>query len=473
VTDNPQTSTLALDEREELERLRAEVADLRLAQRRAQSDADTPSGVRRRRRSRQGWGRTTGAVVLILLAVVLAPLSVVSVWARAFVSDTDRYVETVAPLADDPAVQKAIATNITNQVFQYIDIQGLTTQAFEALAAQGSLPPALATQLQALAVPLSNGVRSFAEGQVLKAVQSDVFATAWTEANRVAHQQLVAALSGESGSAVVVENNAVKVDMSAFLAVVKERLVSSGFQLAARIPTVKTEFTIFQSADVGNVQRGYRILDTLGLWMPFICLFLAGLGIYLARNHRLAFLGTGLGLAATMFLTGAALTLARRAYLDGIPASVVPPDAAAVLYDTLVRFLRDAIRSAGLIGLFAAAGAFLTGPSVTAVTLRRWINSALAAAKGAVATLGLNLDPVTRQVAPRARVLHVSVLVAAFVLLLVTRYRTPELVIRTAIVAVVLLVIVQFLAVTPRARREQPAEAIEPAAAPPAVAATS
>lgn len=461
--ENPQTSKLEPDERQELENLRAEVTRLRLAQ--EATKPGNPSGTAPGRRSWRGWVRTISAITLILLAVVLAPLSVVSVWARAEVNDTDRYVETVAPLADDPAVQNAVAANITNQVFQYIDVKGLTTQAFDALAEQGSLPPALSQQLQSLAVPLANGVRSFAEGQILDAVQSDTFARAWTEANRTAHEQLVATLTGEGGSAVRVENNTVTVNMATFLGVVKERLVSRGFQLAERIPAVNAEFTVFQSADVGKVQQGFDILNTLGLWMPFICLLLAGLGIYLARNHRLAFLGTGLGLAATMFLTGAALTLLRRAYLDGVPAAVLPPDAAEALYDTLIRFLRDAIRSAGLIGLFAAAAAFLTGPSVTAVTLRGWMNTALAAAKGALADLGLDLDPVTRLVAPRARVLQISVLVAAFVLLLVERYRTPDLVIKTAIGVLVALAIVQFLAITPRARRRRPADSLAPALA--------
>ncbi|HEV8165803.1 MAG TPA: hypothetical protein VGR74_15420, partial [Actinomycetota bacterium] len=82
---------------------------------------------------------------------VLAPLSVVAVWARGEVTDTDRYVDTVAPLAQDPAIQQAITTNLTNVVFQYIDVDGITTQTMTALAQRDIVPPALATQLQVLA----------------------------------------------------------------------------------------------------------------------------------------------------------------------------------------------------------------------------------------------------------------------------------------------------------------------------------
>jgi hypothetical protein len=456
-----QVPALGPDERRELEQLRTEVARLR-AEREGLgpaghgTDGDGRDGdaVPPRRR---GLGRAAGATVLVLLAVVLVPLSVVSVWARAEVTDTDRYVETVAPLADDPAVQNAIAANITDEVFRYIDVQGLTTQAFTALAERGSLPPALATQLQALAVPLSNAVRGFAEDQVLNAVRSDVFADAWEEANRAAHQELVAALTGEGETSVRLENNAVKVDMAAFVGVVKQRLVSSGFQLAERIPAVDVEFTVFQSEDVGKVQTGFRLLNTLGFWLPFVCVLLAGAGIYLARDHRRAFIGAGIGLALAMLVTGAALALARRAYLDGIPATVLPPDAAAVLFDTLVRFLRDAIRAGFLVGLLAAIGGFLAGPSVTAVALRRVTDAVFAAAKGGLVALGLDLGPVTARVSPHARALKAAVLVAAFLIVLLQRYRTPEFVVWVVVGTLAALAIVKFLAITPRPSRERPA----------------
>jgi hypothetical protein len=65
-------------------------------------------------------------------------------------------------------------------VFAYLDVQGLTSQAVQALAERGNLPPRVADQLQALAVPIANGVRSFTRTQVGKIVQSPAFADAWS-----------------------------------------------------------------------------------------------------------------------------------------------------------------------------------------------------------------------------------------------------------------------------------------------------
>jgi hypothetical protein len=444
-------------ERAELERLRAEVARLQTA-----SAGEPPA---RRRRSPARWGRVAGAVALIVISCMLAPLSVISVWARGEVTDTDRYVDTVAPLARDPGVQQAITTNITNTVFRYIDIQGLTQRAFAALAERGSLPPDIATQLEALAVPVANGVRSFVEDQVHNVVQSEAFIQAWEEGNRTAHEQLVAAMTGETGGGVAIEDNAVTVNLAAFLEVVKERLVASGFQLASRIPDVNATFVAFESEDVGKIQRGFNLLDKIGFWLPFIVVALAALGIYLAPNHRLAFIGVGLGAALAMLLVGAALTLIRRAYLDGVPPDVIPSATAATIYDTFVRFLREAVRAGFLIGLLFALGAFLTGPSATAVTIRRWLVSGFAWAKGGLAAAGLNMDGVTRWVAPRARLFRVLAVVAAFLVLLLERYRTPGLVGWTTVGVLAALAVIELLAVEPRPWRPARAPAAAPAPA--------
>ena len=188
---------------------------------------------------------------------------------------------------------------------------------------------------------------------------------------------------------------------------------------------MNAEFVVFRSSDLTTVQNGYRLVDALGMWLPFICIALAALGIFVARNHRLAFLGAGLGLAAAMVVTGIGLALARRAYLDGVPPDVLPAEAATAIFDTLVRFLRDSIRAAFLIGLLTALVAFLSGPSVTAVTFRRWSTAGLAYAKGGIESLGLDLTRPTGWVAPQARVLRAAVFVVGFVVLLAERYRPP------------------------------------------------
>jgi hypothetical protein len=76
-----------------------------------------------------------------------------------------------------------------------------------------------------------------------------------------------------------------------------------------------------------------------------------------------------------MLVLGAGLAIFRSIYLNSVPSSVLPSDAAAALFDTFVRFIKDALRTLLVAGLVVAGAAFLTGPSVTAAGTRRAITS--------------------------------------------------------------------------------------------------
>jgi hypothetical protein len=104
--------------------------------------------------------------------------------------------------------------------------------------------------------------------------------------------------------------------------------------------------------------------------------------------------GAGLGLAASMLVLGAGLLIFRGMYLNSVPNSVLPADAAAALFDTFVRFIKEGMRAILVLGLVVAAGAFLTGPSVTAVRTRAAFASGLAWVRQEGARAGLRTGPV-------------------------------------------------------------------------------
>jgi hypothetical protein len=440
-------AALTGDERAELERLRVEVASLRSqvqAGRAVPVERAGPPG----RLARRRW-RTIVASLLIVLACVLAPLSVVAIWARNQVTNTDRYIQTVSPLAADPAIQDAIADQITAQVFTYLDIQGLTTQAVDALAGRG-LNPQVADQLEAFAVPIANGVQSFTRDQVGKVVASDAFAGAWVQANRVAHAELVKALTGEGGGAVTVENDTVSVNLAAFIQTVKQQLVASGFTLAARIPEVNTSFVLFQSADVTRARAGFNLLNTLGVWLPVIALVLLVLGVYVAKDHRRALVGAGLGLAVSMVVLALGLAVFRAVYLNGVPDDVLPHDAAAVLYDTIVRFLRLGLRTILVLALVVAAGAFLSGQSTTAVRTRQGLATAIAWLQGSAEQAGLRTGPVGTWVYDHKRALRIGAVAAAALALVFWGRPTGKVVLGLTLALLIVLAIIEFLGRPPR-----------------------
>jgi hypothetical protein len=423
----------------ELERLRARAAELEAQVKDADEGRTEPQIPVPRRR----W-RTIVATGLIVVACLLAPLSVVSVWASQQISDTNRYVETVSPLAQNADMQAAVTDEITNQIFTYIDVDALVQQAVNALSKQG-LSPEVASQLQGLSIPLTSAIENFTRDQVAKIVASPQFATAWDAANRAAHEQLVTLLSGEQGGAISAQNDTVTINLGPFIAQAKEQLIAQGFTVARNIPVVDKSFTMVQSGGVTKLQRGYRLLNDLGAWLPWIALAFFGIGVYVAKSHRRAIIGGGLGVAASMLVLGAALTIARALYLNAVPADALPPDAAGAVFDTLIRFLRQALRATGVAFLLLAAGAFLTGESDTAERTRAALRSGIGRLRGSAESAGLRTGPFGSWVYAHKRALRICAVVLGMLALTFWPNATVAVVIGTTVVVLLAVLVIEFL----------------------------
>jgi hypothetical protein len=207
---------------------------------------------------------------------------------------------------------------------------------------------------------------------------------------------------------------------------------------------------LFNVKDITRAQAAFNLLNTLGNWLPVIALVLLGIGVYVAKDHRRALIGAGLGVAAGMLLLALGLAIFRSIYLDAVPASVLPHDAAAVLYDTIVRFLRAGLRTVLVLGLVVAAGASLTGQSVTAVRTRRSLAGAIGWLRGGAERAGLRTGPVGGWVYDNRRVLRVGAVALAGLALLLWGVPTGKVIIGLALALLVVLAIIQFLARPPQ-----------------------
>jgi hypothetical protein len=351
---------LSPDERAELERLHAGTAEPR-------SQADGKAG-----RRRISWP-TPVSVVLIVLGCILAPVAVIGVWAGTEVSDTGRWVATVEPLIHDPAIQNVLTDKITDQVVSNLDITGTVNQAAAQLNSNGL--PRAGSLLQQFGPQIASGVTGFIHSTVHSVITSPQIAKIWVQVNTVAHQALVKVLSGQGNGAISTKNGQIVLNLGPFIAVVKQDLISHGFSLASNIPPVSPTVALFQASDLGKAQSLYRLITTLKIVLPILALVLLAAGVWVARNRRRALVGAGLGLAASMLILGAGLLIFRGIYLNGVPASVLPADAAAAAFDAFVHFLRNGLRVVLVVGLVVAIAAFFTGPSRAAVQARSGIKS--------------------------------------------------------------------------------------------------
>jgi hypothetical protein len=428
----------------ELERLRQRVAQLELELAAAQ-----PSAPREQAERNARW-RAVAAAVLITLACVLAPLSATAVWASRQISDTDRYVETVAPLANDPAVQATIADAVTREVFRYINVQAITTETLNAISQRG-LPPRVAANLQALRGPIVNGVESFTRGEVGKVVASPQFATVWNQANRTAHAELVNLLEGKQSGAVSAQNDAVTLNLAPIIAQVKQRLVADGYTIANNIPVVNKSIVLVQSDAVTKSQGLYRLLNTLGTWLPVIALVLFAAGVYVAKDHRRTLFLGALGFVGAMLVLGVALAVARVLYLNELPAQVISRDAGGAIFDTLVQYLRNGLRTVAVLALVVALGAFFTGPSVTAARTREALKKGIGSVRGSTESAGLNTGRFGAWTFAHKRILLVASVVGGALVLTFWSQPTVTVVVVTAVVVLLAVGLIEFLGRPPAA----------------------
>jgi hypothetical protein len=423
---------LSPPEREELEHLRVEVAQLH--------GQDKP------RRRRLGW-RAPVATLLIFLGCVLAPVSVLGVWTANQVTSTDRYVANIEPLIHNPAIQNALTDKITIQITKHLNITGFANQAAAALTSRGLTR--VGSLLKSFAPSIASAVAGFIHTQVHKIVTSQAIANAWLQVNRVAHAQLVKVLSGQGNSAISTSNGQVILDLGPFINIIKQDLVKRGFTIINSLPPIHPTIALFSSKTLVQAQTLYRLISTLKWVLPFLSLVLIALGVYIARNHRRALVAGGLGFAGSMILLAALLAIFRGVYINSVPNNLVPSDAAAAAFDLMVRFIKEGLRLLLVIGLVVAIGAFFTGPSVTAVRTRGAFVKGLAWLRGAGEHVGLRTGPVGRWTYAHRMGLRVGAVSLMGLILVFSGRPTGLTVLTLAIVLVVLLGLIELIGKRP------------------------
>lgn len=389
-------AALSPDESErEVERLRGEVSELKAQLAAVHAEVDAQATAAREARAQQtpgaapsrrriGW-RGPVASLLIVVGCVLAPLSVLAVWTATQISNTDSYVANVSPLITHPAVRNALTDKVSKAITDQIDVQSVTKQAAAQLDSRGLTR--LGSLLSGASGPIASGVTSFIHSAVAKAVASHQVQKLWVQGNRIVHEQLVLALEGKK-SAIAVSHGQVVVGLGPIIDQVKHKLAARGLTIVNKLPPINPAFPLFSAEYLVKAQSLYRLLTTLRWVLPILALIFLAAGVYIARLHRRALIGAGLGLAASMVVLGALLAIGRTVYLNSLPASS-SADAAAAAFDILVRFIKQELRVLFVIGLVVALAGFFTGPSVTAVRTRNAFKSGFAAIRRTGERVGL------------------------------------------------------------------------------------
>jgi hypothetical protein len=274
--------------------------------------------------------RTAVSAVLIALTCLLVPLGTLAAWAAYGLTDTGRYVTTMAPLASDPAVRDAVADTVGDGVAREAGVNPLF---------------------------MRDAVRSF--------TATRAYRTAWDAGNEAAHTAVMRALRDDHTDR---DERPVTMDLATVTAPLRHQMTVDHLPFADRVPVGHLRVALLPPHELTALRKGYHVLDVAGFWLPLAAVVFAVCGIAVAACRRRAITATALGTALGGAFLGLAVAIGRRLTLADLPDAARRPAVAAV-YDALTTTLRTASWLLLVLGLTVAAATWLTGP--TARTPRR------------------------------------------------------------------------------------------------------
>jgi len=260
--------------------------------------------------------RGVTAALLGLLACVLVPLVVISIWFGDHVTDTDAYVATVAPLADNPVVREAASSRIESTVNSKIQVSKTTA-------------PLVHTAVNV-------------------AVDGPGFPPVWKAGNRTAHKQLMAILEDRSGK------NEVTIDLRPVAQQVVAGLGRTGAVNTDGVRVPPIPVTLARTDQLEKAQTTYQQVEDVRPWLPIACGALVVLTLLTARRRLRAMAWLGFGSAVTLALAWVGLVVARGQALVRVPGG--DDDLVGEIWDALTKSLHVTMGGLIVAGLAVGAG---------------------------------------------------------------------------------------------------------------------
>lgn len=312
--------------------------------------------------------------VLIVVATFIAVVSALTTWVRVQMLDTDEWTELSSELLADEAVQERLALFLSEQLFEELDltteIAGLLPEDLEGLA--GPL-------VGALREPITNGIENI--------IASNQFQTLWREANRVAHERLVAIIRDETRTGISTADGTVTLELGEIVRSVGES-VGIPDDALDRLPEDAGRITVIESDELSNVQDAVRVLDFLSWFMLVVVVGLYALAMYLARGRRVHTLhNIGLSLAIGGFVLLLLRSIGVRLTVDAIVVNPANEAAAAAVASVATSLLRSMAWGGIVYGVLAMGVAFLLGDHRYALAARRQLGRATESTGGAIAVV--------------------------------------------------------------------------------------
>ena len=320
------------------------------------------------------------ARVLVLLASLLAVLSLLAGYVRFQGLDTDTVSDTAGQLIADEEIRDQVAATLVEQLYANVDVQA-------------ALEERLPEDQKGLAGPAAAGLRELSDRTAARMLERPRVQSLWVNTVTRAHRQLINVLDDDTG-ALSTEGGAVVLDLQPLVVQLGERVAVVG-SVAERFGPDAGRIEIMQAEQLETAQELTQLLKFLGLWLWVLPVALAAIAVWIARGRRLSILRL---IALGAILGGLLVLVVRRLagsyVVEELAAAPSVEPAVQDAWDILTEQLRDGGLTFLGLGVIVLVAAWLGGSSSSAVGARRALAPYLARAEiayGAAALLFLLL----------------------------------------------------------------------------------
>ncbi|MGD9571517.1 MAG: hypothetical protein AB7V62_06535 [Thermoleophilia bacterium] len=293
------------------------------------------------------------AWVCLGLALLLLLVGSLTVWVKRQALDTDNWVDVSSQLLEDEEVRAVASTVMVDALFSGPNLE----QRVEALLPEdlkGLAGPAVGL-LREAAVPAADRLLADPRTQEL-----------WREANRRAHEQLIAVLDGVDDGVLTTSGGDVVLNLQPLV----ERL-GARVGLQPVLEDGAGTVVILSSDRLEGAQDAVRAIRTMSVLVLIGVLVLIVLAVWLAEGFRRQML---LVLGAGVTIIGGILLVVRRVAGDILVDALTDPttrDAGQAVWLIGTGLLHDLALALLTYGIILLIGAWLAGPSAWAVAVRR------------------------------------------------------------------------------------------------------
>ena len=300
-------------------------------------------------------GRIIAARILLVLGVLLLVLSILSTYVKREALDSGQFRHTSQQLIADPAIQEAVAAQMTDALAN-VDFTS-------------SLEAKLPTNLQPLASPIAGLAQGFVGTAAENLLARPRIQDAFVDIAVLSQQQFIKVLHGDTKALDTSDGNVV-LDIRPLVLKLGDRF---GFvtNLAEQIPPDAGQVTILEADNLDTAQKLTHWLEQMAnfVWIFALAAFVAA--IWLARGRRRQEVRSlGIGLVVVGVLVLVVRWLAGKYIVDQLVASDSMRPAVHNAWQIITQSLAAAGWIALVVGVLVAIGAWLVGPGKRATASR-------------------------------------------------------------------------------------------------------